>query len=93
MGHGGPLVPVILREGRRPLWAVGGRLRFPPLILRTRRMKRFGGGDVHRSSPQPSFSCRGSYARAAATPWVRVGAEGVHGCMVVSSKQNFEAWW
>ena len=31
----------------------------PPLILRTRRMKRSGGGDIHRSSPQPSFSCRG----------------------------------
>ena len=65
----------------------------PPLILRTRRMKRSGGGDIHQSSPQPSFSCRGVYARAAASPWVRVGAEGVHDCMVVSCKQDFEAWW
>ena len=31
MGHGGPLVPVSSRGGRHPLWAVGSRLRFPPL--------------------------------------------------------------
>ena len=55
-------------------------------------MKRSGGGDVHWSSPQPSFSSKGVYARAAAVPWVRVGVEGVHDCMVVSNKQDFEAW-
>jgi hypothetical protein len=64
----------------------------PPLILSNRRMIRSGGGDIHRSSPQPSFSCGGVYARATASPWVRVGGEGVHDCMVVSNKQDFDAW-
>ena len=59
-GHSGPLVPVSPREVAilsGPWWS---RLVSPPLILQTRRLKRSGGGDIHRSLPQPSFSSRGS---------------------------------
>ena len=47
-------------QGCLPLWALVAAFCFPPLILWTQRMKRSGGGDVHQSSLQPPFSCRGS---------------------------------
>ena len=68
MGYGGPLVPVSLRKVVFLSGPVVAASCIPPLDSPDSTNEMTGGGDVHRSSPQPSFSSKGFYVRAAAVP-------------------------
>ena len=79
------LIPVSLREVSVLSEPYIGIARVSPPCLGIRTNEMTGGGDFRRSSLLPSFSGSTLNKLAAAVPWVRVGAEGDHDCMVVRS--------